>query len=184
MARIKITEQGAADPTPASGVGTLYAQTTGQLNYIDSTGKLSKITATQTNDNAATGTIGEYVTATAAPGAVSLTTAVAANVTSISLTAGDWDVSGVVNFTPTATTSIAVLAGGPSSTTATLGAQDTFFRSSNATQVPGTTVVIAPPTPVVRFSLSGTTTVFLVTQATFTLSTLTAGGTIRARRVR
>lgn len=184
MARIRLTEQAAAEPTPAAGIGTLYAQPSGQLNYIDSTGKISKITATQTNDNAPVGSEGEYVTATVAPGTVALTSVTAVNVTSITLTAGDWDVTGVINFTPTATTSIAVLAGGPSSTTGALGAQDSFFQSSNATQVPGTTIVIAPPTPVIRFSLASTTTIFLVTRATFSLSTLAAGGTIRARRAR
>lgn len=184
MARIRITEQAANDPTPAAGVGTLFALSTGQLVYIDSAGKINKLTATQTNDNAPAGAIGEIIAATAAAGAVALVTATAANVTSISLTAGDWDVSGIVNFTPTATTSIAALAGGPNTTTAALGAQDTFAQNSNATQVPGTTLVIAQPAPVVRFSLSAPTTIFLVARATFTVSTLTAGGTIRARRVR
>ena len=79
---------------------------------------------TTTNDSAATGNVGEFVTATVAVGAaVALTTATTANVTSISLTAGDWDVSGQVNFTPGATTSITVLQCGVSLTTATLAGQ-------------------------------------------------------------
>lgn len=183
MARIRLTEQAAADPTPAAGIGTLYAQTAGQLNYIDSTGKISKITATQTNDNAAAGVIGELVTATAALAAVSLTTAVAVNITSISLTAGDWDVTGAINFTPAATTSITILGGGASTTTGTLGAQDTFFQDATAAQIP-TAVVSTKVIPTQRISIAGTTTVFLVARATFTASTLTGGGTIRARRIR
>ncbi len=38
--------------------------------------------------------------------------------------------------------------------------------------------------PTARFSLSGNTTIFLVAQATFTVSTLKAYGTMRARRMR
>src|SRR5882762_10477672 len=139
---------------------------------------------TATNDSASVGNVGEFVTATVAPGAVSLGTGVTSNVTSISLTAGDWDVTGVVNYTPTATTSITDLAQGTSSTTATLGAQDTFSQYSTPAQVPGTTTIIDEVVPTNRFSLAVTTTIFLVTNATFTASTLTAGGTIRARRMR
>ena len=43
--------------------------------------------------NASAGTVGEFVTATQSTN-VAMTTAVAINVTSISLTAGDWDVDG------------------------------------------------------------------------------------------
>src|SRR5260221_14053617 len=139
---------------------------------------------TSTNDSAAAGSIGEFITATAAPAAVSLTTTTSANVTSISLTAGDWMVSGTVNFTFGANTSVTNLAGGPSSVSATLPTQDHMFDQENAAQIPTATSVASYATPVVRFSLSGTTTVFLVTQAIFTASTCTAGGTIRAWRMR
>ena len=57
------------------------------------------IIGTTTNDDAAAGKIGEYQSAGIGFGsAISLTTATPANVTSISLTAGDWDVSGVIYF--------------------------------------------------------------------------------------
>lgn len=141
------------------------------------------IVGTTTNNSAQAGSVGELLTATAAPAAVALTTTVAANATSVSLTAGDWDVSGCVNYTPGATTSISALAQGASSTTATLPAQDSYAQLALAAEVPGA-VVITQPIPTQRFSLSGTTTVFLVARATFTVSTLSAGGTIRARRIR
>jgi hypothetical protein len=51
-------------------------------------------------------TQGEYASATVASGAaVALTTATPANVATLSLTAGTWDISGTVGFTPAVTTS-------------------------------------------------------------------------------
>lgn len=143
------------------------------------------ILGTTTNDNAAAGYVGEYISSTIASGsAVSLTTNTTANVTSISLTAGDWDVTGVIDFKFGATTSYTNLQGGQSSTSATLGAQDSYFDFEAPATVPTAAKDMAFPTPVTRFSLSATTTVYLVAQATFTVSTLAAYGTIRARRIR
>lgn len=144
-----------------------------------------------TNDNAAAGYVGEFVTATVAVGAaVALTTATTANVTSISLTAGDWDISGQVDFTPGATTSITVLQGGFSLTTATItGQAGGAGLGTDPTKI--TTQVASVPAGQihtgllpVRLSIAATTTVFLVAQGTFTISTLAAFGTIRARRAR
>lgn len=128
------------------------------------------------------GCIGEILTATAAPAAVSLTTNTSADVTSVSLTAGVWDVTGVINFTPAGTTSITQIGGGVNTTSATLGAQDSYARDVYAAMVPGANV-ISKAVPTVRINIAETTTVYLVARATFTVSTLTAGGTIRATRV-
>ena len=121
--------------------------------------------------------------AVAAGAAVALTTNVTANITSISLTAGDWDVTGVVQYTPAATTSVTQLTQGASSTSATLGAQGTFSKFVTAANVL-TAVDPAWVLPTARFSLTEPTTVYLVANATFTVSTLAAYGMIRARRVR
>jgi len=143
------------------------------------------LTGTTTNNNANAGAVGEYVTATIATGAsVALGTGVTSNITSISLTAGDWDVTGAVDFTFGATTSYTNLIGSVSTTTGTIGAQDSKFDFETPAAVPTAGADSTFPVPVVRFSLSGTTTVFLVAQGTFTVSTLKAYGTIRARRVR
>lgn len=142
------------------------------------------IRGTATNDSAAAGMVGEFITATAAPAAVSLSTGTSVNVTSVSLTAGDWDCSGTINYTYGATTSITNLSGGPSQTTGTLPTQDNMFDFESAAQVPTNTKVGSIPTPVTRQLLSGSASVFLVTQATFSASTLSAGGTLRCRRVR
>jgi hypothetical protein len=127
----------------------------------------------------ALGNIGEYRSATVASG-VSLTNVVAANIASISLPPGDWDVSGVIQFSPAAST---VMTGQYSSistvsaTTAGLGG--TTALVGNVPAGSGSTQV---PSPVVRVSVLVTTTVYLVAVAAFSVSTLTAGGVIRARR--
>jgi hypothetical protein len=138
---------------------------------------------TPTNDNAAAGDVGEYIVSTVAANTVALTTTVTANVTSISLTPGDWDISGQVNYTPAASTSITTLAQGNSVNTGALPGLDAFSQFSSDAFVPGANILALPFMPT-RRSLASTTTVFLVANATFTVASLTAGGTIRARRVR
>lgn len=150
------------------------------------------LVGTSTNNNAAAGQVGEVIKATVAAGAaVALATGVAANITSISLTAGDWDVQGTVDFTIAATTNIVQLLQGVSVVSATLASQpggsgldtdpntNAFFFSFAPGAIP-----LSYSTPVVRLSLAATTTVYLVEQATFTVSTLAGFGTLRARRVR
>lgn len=148
------------------------------------------VLGTTSNDSATVGQVGEIITSTVASGAaVALTTATPANVTSISLTAGDWDVAGLIDFLPAGTTSITQLNASVSLTTATLGTQpggsglgpDPTATVNQAANVPAGLVAldIGP----VRVSIAATTTVFLVAQGTFTVSTMSAYGTIRARRV-
>src|SRR5262249_24736528 len=80
----------------------------------DSTGALSRsggggiqIEGTNTNDDAASGYKGEYVTSDVASGsATSLSTGVAKTVASISLTAGDWEVDWMAVFVPAAGTTV------------------------------------------------------------------------------
>jgi hypothetical protein len=141
---------------------------------------------TTTNDNAATGQVGEYVTASVALGsAVALTTATPANVTSISLTAGDWDVSCQAAFNPAGTTNITQLIAGISTVSATIqtvasgGGQHQY--PSAGTVLPNIITVGNIPT---RLSLAATTTVYFVVSGSFTVSTLSAFGIIRARRMR
>lgn len=144
-----------------------------------------------TNDSAAAGYIGELLTTTVASGsAVSLTTATSANIATLSLTAGDWDCSAQVTHNAAATTSVTLLQIGISATTATLPTQaggsgigtDPLAIWRQAAAVPGgaLTTNVGP----VRVSLSGTTSVFLVANDTFTVSTMTGYGTIRCRRMR
>src|SRR5512143_308826 len=144
----------------------------------------SIVQGTTTNDNAAAGIVGEYLTASAVATTVNLTTATPANGITLSLTAGDWDVQGIGVFQTAATTSVTGTQVGLSTTTATFGADGSYTRDNFAAVVPGAIEWRDSSTPVFRISLNATTTVYLVGQSTFTVSTQTAGGTIRWRRVR
>lgn len=164
--------------------------TTGAFSStLSATGQLTG-GGTATNNSAAAGVIGEETKSTiASASAVALTTGVAANVTSISLTAGDWDVSGVVHLTGAASTTIGGASGGISATTATLpvyslGGADRSdcpaFGAGTPFNGGGIDLVLSAT----RVSLAVTTTYYLVSSATFGVSTCSAFGTIRARRMR
>ena len=146
---------------------------------------------TATNDSADVGKVGEFITASVATAsAVSLTSTTAANVTSVSLTAGDWDVTWVVDFKPGATTSVTLMASSISLATATHNTQaggsgigtEAFIVEDIAANVLAADFAQVGPT--VRCSFSSTQMVFLVASSTFSVSTMGAYGTIRARRAR
>ena len=208
--RFRVNFNAAAGTTPTLAVSGLTAK---NLKYKDSTGTKQAITSAQvpsgwisdveydgtdwvvlsvaiipgvtTNSSAPTGYIGEYVESTVALGAaVSLTTGVVTNITSISLTAGDWDVSGVILMDSGATTNVTRVTAGISSTSATADITKGYYSHIHAGYVPGGGQFRAMPLNTSRFSLSGTTTIYLVALANFTVSTCIAYGTISARRVR
>jgi hypothetical protein len=144
-----------------------------------------QVLGTTTNSSAAAGFVGEYILSTVLVGsAIALTTATPANVTSISLTAGDWDVWGSVAFNPGASTTITVESGGIGITSATLpispGAGAYASVSATFTTGAGDTL----PVGMTRLSLAAPTTVYLVAQASFAVSTMGAYGFIGARRRR
>lgn len=162
-------------------LGAGDVQTLGGLNNS------SLLIGTTTNDNAPAGVVGEYVTGALASGAaVSLVTSTAKDVVTISLTPGDWDVTGIVDFLFATTTNTTDLAAGTSTTLNTLGPDDTYVNITypSSGNVIASSLRLSIPCPVTRYSLAATTTLHLVAFATFTVSTTTAFGTIRARRVR
>jgi hypothetical protein len=111
--------------------------------------------------------------------AVALTTNVTANVTSIVLTPGEWEISGVIGYLPAATTSITVLSGGSSSVSVTDAALGAGFAITQTALVPGAVQQILP-IPSSRIKVTASTTFYLVAKSTFTVSTLSAFGVIRA----
>ena len=135
--------------------------------------------------NATTGNVGEYLEGKLVAGsAIGLTSGVAANVTSLTLTAGDWDLSGSIVFTNAATTSFTNISSCGSTTSATFQIVPGRTSQSQFAAVVPNTIPITSAFGPYRFSLSGSQTVFLVAFATFTVSSANAYGTIRARRVR
>lgn len=163
------------------------------LIISDTTGALSRagnggipLQGTNTNDSAAAGDVGEYIESVLASGsATALTTTIAKTVTSISLTAGDWDVDSVAYFTTAASTSVTQMMVSVSGTTDTVNTTPGRLSVSTIPAVvPTAGTALSSALPPYRLSLSGTTTIYMVVQATFTAAALTAFGIIRARRVR
>jgi hypothetical protein len=140
------------------------------------------IVGTTTSNDANAGSVGEVVSSTVLQGsAVSLVTNTDKNVTSISLTPGDWDIWGNINLDTAASTSITAFTG--SSSTVSNARQSPSFTFRCAAFVPGVATT-GQAIPQTRISLSSTTTIYLVAQATFTVSTAAAWGQIFARRRR
>jgi len=164
----------------ASGLPSLIA--TGSDSNISWTlqGKgtgTAAIKGTSTNDSAAAGYVGEYISSQILfASATSLTTATAKNVTSISLTAGDWDVTGHVSIL--ASVAAQAVSVGINTTSATL--PDFSVYSNIGATVTSAGFTIVPQ----RISISSTTTVYLVALVSFATGTATACGLIGARRVR
>lgn len=129
--------------------------------------------------NGAAGMLGESPTPTNLSG-VSLTTGVGANCSSVSLTAGNWLVSGVIVYTAASTTVLTQDFAGVSTTSATLGATGTYAKAAGFSLSNNNMVLPAPLVPV---NITSTTTVYLVGSATFTTSTATCGGFMYAIRI-
>ena len=178
-----ITKDGQTTPTANIPMGnfkiTGLGQGTAAGQAVAYPAPSASVIGTTTNDSAAAGYIGEVVTSTVASGAgVSLVNATAKTVTSISLTAGDWDVFGMVGTF--ASVAIAQGLGGLSSTNNTIGTEDQTIRfgpvtgqSTNATAFPTT-----------RVSLAGSATYYLIVTAYFSSGTCVGFGRITARRAR
>lgn len=145
-----------------------------------------QILGTTTNDSASAGNVGEYVSSSITSGSpVSLTSTVITNITSISLTAGDWDVWINAYFGGNGATTVTRFL---SSVSLTSGTLDQTNGRIGKLYIGGVAVfaVIDPYITVgpVRFSFSGTNTVYFISEADFGTSTAYGYGIIQARRVR
>lgn len=139
------------------------------------------IVGTTLADSANPGSVGEFVTATIIN--LALSSGQTANITSIPLTPGDWDVTGTVEFTGAASTVVSVIFGAISLINANIPPIPS--RSVWAPGVNfGTNPDISFVVPGLRVNVSTLTTVFLPCLAAFGSGGLSASGTISARRVR
>lgn len=112
----------------------------------------------------------------------SCTTSTPLNVTSITLTAGIWDITGIIQFFDAAGTSSTQSLCSISTTSATLSSNygdDLVAFHHNAIVNEQNFLCI----PAFRVTISGSTTYYLVAQTTFTVSTRTVVGRISATRV-
>jgi parallel beta-helix repeat protein len=178
---IAVAEGGTAGTTQSAARSGIGAAASGANTDITS------LAGTATNDNAAAGKIGEYFESEVLVGsAVSLTSTVGADVTSLSLTAGDWDVWGNVAFNVNAATVVTNIQGAINTTSATVPTRPGK----------GAVTLIQFPSPAAgatlqeffvgqrRLSLSATTTVYLVASSNFSTNTNAAYGILCARRAR
>lgn len=113
--------------------------------------------------------------------AVGLSTGSPANVTSISLPPGDWEVSANIGFTAGALTTATVFIGGISQTSATLPTAPTGLAQLGLSLSAGGVDPIFPVGCVrILNATSGNITVYLVAQSTFATSTMAAYGFLQA----
>lgn len=146
---------------------------------------VGQIPGTSTNDIAKAGNVGEFLSGSVPSSTTSLTNFTYVNSgATITLTPGDWDVSANATFTVTATTSVTQWVCSISSSSGAVNLTNGFVTIQNtAPVVPNSTnnnCLVGP----VRFSVTSNTPLFLVVRSTFSASTQTAGGLIRARRIR
>ncbi len=158
-------------------------QVTGTITPSQTNG----IVGTTTNNNANAGSVGEVISSQVLfASSISMTSGAALNVTSIALTAGDWDVYGNMDFLGGVSTVVNYLNGAISTVSATL--PDPSLYSIVNYQPPvvlyTTQVDVAFVVPTRRISLSAPATVYLVAIAAFTTSTNNVCGQIFARRAR
>jgi hypothetical protein len=142
------------------------------------------ISGTTTGACAATGNIGECKNANVPSGSpVSLTTSTYANVTSVSLTAGNWLCSGNVEFQPNTTTvqtnQQAAISTTSASTTGEISGTGTVLNLPSVTGAAGTNVI---PTGFGMVNVTTTTLVYLLAYSVFTTSTNSASGYINCIR--
>lgn len=176
---------GAVTLSLPQSIATTSAVTFGNLTFSPTT---AGIVGTTTNDATSAGNVGQITSSVIADASkFGISNNTATNVTSISLTAGDWDVWGNVEVVSASTTVLNSVLGWISSTSASLPDASlinfTQFGSTGISNV-GTGVVCSVTPPSQRFSLSGTTTIYLSAFTTFTTSTMSVEGGIYARRRR
>jgi hypothetical protein len=141
------------------------------------------IVGTTANNSANAGSVGEYMQGVTLTQSAS--NGVPMNGASVTLTPGDWEVDGICQSNPSGTTTTSQVVAGINTTSATFG---TNAGINNYALIQGLSVPAGSPESIVaprtRISISGSTTVFLVCQTSFSSGTLTISGLVRARRPR
>lgn len=176
--------------------GSVLTAYPGQSSGIGWSTSTTTIWGTQTNDNATAGYVGETLNCSRAQGGTGFTSGTPGNIcstggNSITLTPGDWQVSGACGFLPGGSTSITVMDCAVSKTSATLpsaatladpSAGEIWMTHRQAASVNGNYITFSIPS--FRVSVSASTPLYLVAGATFTVSTMSGYGYLEARRMR
>jgi hypothetical protein len=170
--------------TPTGVTPTLFVQGTDTNIPMFITAKGTggiNIEGTGTNDNAAAGYVGEYISSQILfASRTSISNATSTNLTSISLTAGDWDVWGNVYYTPSV--ALSGYTAWISASSATIP-DNSLTSGSNATSALFNQGAIAT-TKIFRISVASTTTIYLSSFVQFAAGSCTQCGILEARRRR
>ena len=142
-----------------------------------------QVRGNNTNTASPAGYIGEVLSTNTASTGTSLTTGVPANINSLTLSAGNWLITGTVAVDLAGTTTLTGAFGAITTTSATLGTRAVNYSQINSanTVITGGGLDIVCPAQYV--SLSGSTTYYLNAQAIFGISTANAYGKIQAVRI-
>lgn len=187
---------GAAIVDVASGIvylnqGTLASPVWAQSSTTAGVETLSNKTINQpvimgfTNGAAAAaGQLGEEIESSIASGsAVALTSGVSANVTSIVLTPGNWLVYGEIDTLPAAGTTTSNVTADIHTTSATLPTSPNDGAGFNLTIALGAAVPYKGPIGFRQYKVTTNTTVYLVANVSFAVSTLGAYGYLAGIRL-
>jgi len=150
------------------------------------------VTGAQINENTA-GNVGEFISSSVSRPGIVLVAGIGLTITSINLTAGDWDIAGCVGYAPTGTTEIDTFDAAISDANNTMQDAETCIVSNTSGLMQVSQSVPTASTfqsdlslniPMHRCRITGNTTFYLVARAAFAVSTLGAYGSLWARRVR
>lgn len=169
--------------SPSAGAGNASFRT---LATADLSPIAGEFPGTATNDNAAAGNIGEYTSSQIASGAaVALVSGTPKDITSLALTAGDWDVWANVGSAPAGTTTTSIIRAWINTASAT----DPGAPNAGAYVLEQLAIAAGlsqlKPVGMIRVSVpAGGATVYLSTSMAFAVSTMGAFGFLGARRAR
>lgn len=169
----------AGTTSPIFVTPTLGAATAASVAFSPTT---QGIIGTTAADNAGAGYVGQYISQNVPmASSISLTTTMAADITTLSLTAGDWDIFGNVGFSTSGVTNPNF-----SSWLSLSSATTPDLSNISVASVLGASIAVdvGLGCPFFRVNVSTTTTVYLSCLSAFTGGTVTACGSIFARRVR
>ena len=176
---------GATFASPGAIGGTTASS--GKFTTIQATSTItpsttSGIVGTTLGDNANAGSDGEYISNSVT--SFSMTSGSIVNISSVSLTSGDWDCRGQVQTLPAASTTTTNLSIGISTSSGAFGSVASGSGYAQLQDLLGANLSQTVPIMDTRELISTTTTVYLVASVTFATSTMATNGYISCRRVR
>jgi hypothetical protein len=181
------TEIDSTNTNAITGAGTFngscltFSNTSAIVNTTTQT-KYGTIQGINAGNNPPAGFLGEQIRSfLASASAITLSNATPANVTTISLTPGVWDVSCICGFNGGAIVGGLAFLASISTTSATGGTLGDNLVDTPTISTASSDVILT--IPAYRLTLSATTTIYLVSQANFTSGTVKSYGRLSAVRV-